>query len=108
MGYGVGMVDKCSDTGTLPGMAVERSSLPDKVFRQLVGAVLDGQYAPGERLPPQRTLARDLGVNMASLREGIKRLEQLRLVDVRHGDAMRGQDWRGRPAPARAARPRPR
>src|SRR3954462_5339366 len=75
-------------------MAVERSSLPEQVLRQLVGAVLDGQYAPGERLPPQRTLARDLGVNMASLREGIKRLEQLRLVDVRHCDAMRVQDWR--------------
>jgi GntR family transcriptional repressor for pyruvate dehydrogenase complex len=75
-------------------MAVERASLPEQVFRQLVGAVLDGRYAPGDRLPPQRTLARDLGVNMASLREGIKRLEQLRLVEVKHGDAMRVQDWR--------------
>jgi DNA-binding FadR family transcriptional regulator len=75
-------------------MAVERSSLPEQVFRQLVAAVLDGRYAPGERLPPQRALAQDLGVTMGSLREGIKRLEQLRLVDVRHGDAMRVQDWR--------------
>jgi GntR family transcriptional repressor for pyruvate dehydrogenase complex len=75
-------------------MAVERSSLPEQVFRQLVGAVLEGRYAPGERLPTQRALAAELGVNMASLREGIKRLEQLRLVDVRHGDAMRVRDWR--------------
>jgi DNA-binding FadR family transcriptional regulator len=75
-------------------MAVARSSLPEQVFRQLVGAVLDGRYGPGDRLPPQRALAQELGVNMASLREGIKRLEQLRLVDVRHGDAMRVQDWR--------------
>jgi DNA-binding FadR family transcriptional regulator len=74
--------------------AVQRSSLPEQVFRELVGAVLDGRYAPGERLPPQRALAADLGVNMASLREGIKRLEQLRLVEVKHGDAMRIQDWR--------------
>jgi GntR family transcriptional repressor for pyruvate dehydrogenase complex len=74
--------------------AVERSSLPDQVFRRLVAAVVEGRYAPGERLPPQRTLAADLGVNIASLREGIKRLEQLRLVEVRHGDAMRVQDWR--------------
>src|SRR3954447_14897455 len=73
---------------------VERSSLPDQVFRELVTAVLDGRYAPGERLPPQRTLAAELDVNMASLREGIKRLEQLRLVDVKHGDAMRVTDWR--------------
>jgi GntR family transcriptional repressor for pyruvate dehydrogenase complex len=74
--------------------AVQRSSLPEQVFRQLVGAVLDGRYAPGDRLPPQRALAAELGVNMASLREGIKRLEQLRLVEVKHGDAMRVQDWR--------------
>src|SRR3954467_1037023 len=74
--------------------AVERSSLPEQVFRELIGGVLDGRYAPGERLPPQRALAADLGVNMASLREGIKRLEQLRLLEVRHGDAMRVQDWR--------------
>ena len=74
--------------------AVQRSSLPDQVFRELVGAVLDGRYSPGERLPPPRALAADLGVNMASLREGIKRLEQLRLVDVKHGDAMRVRDWR--------------
>ena len=74
--------------------AVQRSSLPDQVFRRLVAAVVEGRYAPGERLPPQRALAADLGVNMASLREGIKRLEQLRLVEVRHGDAMRVQDWR--------------
>ena len=31
---------------------------------------------------------------MASVREALKRLEQLRLVEVRHGDAMRVLDWR--------------
>jgi GntR family transcriptional regulator, transcriptional repressor for pyruvate dehydrogenase complex len=73
---------------------LQRSSVPDLVFRELAAAVLDGRYAPGERLPPQRALAAELGVNMASLREGVKRLEQLRLVEVRHGDAMRVTDWR--------------
>lgn len=68
--------------------------MPEQVFRRLAAAVLDGRYEPGERLPPQRVLAAELGVNMASLREGVKRLEQLRLVEVRHGDAMRVTDWR--------------
>jgi GntR family transcriptional regulator, transcriptional repressor for pyruvate dehydrogenase complex len=49
---------------------------------------------PGERLPTQRALAADLRVNIASVREAVKRLEQLRLVEVRHGDAMRVLDWR--------------
>ena len=66
----------------------------DDVFRRLTEDILTGRYAPGEKLPTQRELARDLGVNMASVREGVKRLEQLRLVEVRHGDAMRVADWR--------------
>jgi GntR family transcriptional repressor for pyruvate dehydrogenase complex len=71
-----------------------RTSLPDQVFRRLVADVLSGRYAAGERLPAQRALAAELGVNMASVREGVKRLEQLRLVETRHGDGMRVCDWR--------------
>jgi GntR family transcriptional repressor for pyruvate dehydrogenase complex len=71
-----------------------RTSLPDQVFHRLVSDVVAGRYAPGERLPTQRALAAELGVNMASVREGVKRLEQLGLVEVRHGDAMRVRDWR--------------
>src|SRR5215208_3932338 len=66
----------------------------DDVFRRLTEDILGGRYEPGEKLPTQRALARDLGVNMASVREAVKRLEQLRLVEVRHGDAMRVADWR--------------
>ena len=66
----------------------------DDVFRRLTEDILGGAYEPGEKLPTQRALARDLGVNMASIREAVKRLEQLRLVEVRHGDAMRVADWR--------------
>lgn len=71
-----------------------RTSVPDEVFGRLCDAILSGRYAPGERLPTQRTLAADLQVNVATVREAVKRLEQLRLVEVRHGDAMRVRDWR--------------
>ena len=74
--------------------AIARTSLPDQVFHRLVADVLGGRFAPGDRLPTQRALAAELGVNMASVREGVKRLEQLGLVEVRHGDAMRVRDWR--------------
>ena len=74
--------------------AIRRSLVSDQVFRSLCDDILSGRYPPGERLPTQRALAADLGVNMASVREAVKRLEQLRLVDVRHGDAMRVRDWR--------------
>lgn len=78
---------------------IERISLPGQVFDRLARDVLSGRYAVGERLPTQRALARDLGVNLASVREGIKRLEQLNLVEVRHGDAMRVRDWRAHGGP---------
>ena len=73
---------------------VSRPSVPDQVFTRLCDLIITGQYEPGERLPTQRALASDFGVNMASVREAIKRLEQLRLVEVRHGDATRVLDWR--------------
>jgi GntR family transcriptional repressor for pyruvate dehydrogenase complex len=73
---------------------IPRLSVPDHVFARLRDAILAGDYRPGERLPPQRALAADFEVNMASVREALKRLEQLRLVEVRHGDATRVLDWR--------------
>ena len=73
---------------------VVRASVPDLVFAQLRDAILSGRYAPGERLPTQRVLAAELDVNLASVRQAVARLEQLRLVEVRHGDAMRVLDWR--------------
>src|SRR3954467_13591565 len=65
-----------------------------RVFTQLSEEILSGRYEAGEKLPAQRTLARELGVTMTALREALKRLEQLGLVEVRHGDAMRVTDWR--------------
>jgi DNA-binding FadR family transcriptional regulator len=73
---------------------LERSLVSDQVFRVLREHVLSGRYSPGELLPTQRRLAADLGVNMASVREAVKRLEQLRLVESRQGEGMRVRDWR--------------
>lgn len=73
---------------------VQRSLVSDQVFRLLCEDLLAGRYEPGELLPTQRRLAADLGVNMASVREAVKRLEQLRLVESRQGEGMRVRDWR--------------
>lgn len=74
--------------------AIQRSLVSDQVFRALSEEILGGRYEPGEKLPTQRALAAEMGVNMASVREAVKRLEQLNLVEVRQGDAMRVSDWR--------------
>ena len=74
--------------------AAGRALVSEQVFLSLLEALLSGRYAPGERLPTQRRLAADLGVTMGSLREALKRLEQMGLVESRQGDAMRVRDWR--------------
>src|SRR5688572_8031924 len=75
-------------------MDLRRTTASEELFRLLRDDILAGRYAPGEKLPPQRALAAEYALNATTVREAIKRLEQLRLVDVRHGDAMRVADWR--------------
>jgi len=57
----------------------------DGVFDQLRSRILSGGFTAGERLPNERELAELLEVNRGSVREAVKRLEFLELVEVRHG-----------------------
>src|SRR4051795_12719197 len=89
------MVRRCmADSRARTPAPSERSPVAERIFGRLVEDVLSGRYEPGEKLPTQRTLAAELEVNMAPVREAVKRLEQLGLVDVRQGDGMRVTDWR--------------
>jgi GntR family transcriptional regulator, transcriptional repressor for pyruvate dehydrogenase complex len=65
--------------------AVERRSLPDKVFEQLLSEIVRGRYPPGGPLPSERQLSETLAVNRHVVREAIKRLEQIGLVKVAQG-----------------------
>jgi GntR family transcriptional regulator, transcriptional repressor for pyruvate dehydrogenase complex len=65
--------------------AVERRSLPDKVFEQLLSEIVTGRYPPGATVPSERQLSETLGVNRHVVREAIKRLEQIGLVKVSQG-----------------------
>lgn len=56
--------------------------------------ILDGQLAPGDRIPSERVLAEEFGVNRHAVREALKRLEQAGLVRITHGGATRVLDWR--------------
>lgn len=73
---------------------VERRSISDSVFEQLRDQILSGARPPGDPLPPERTLCEALGVNRGSVREALRRLEQARLVSVRHGGTSTVLDYR--------------
>ncbi len=65
-----------------------RRPLPDSVAKRLQARILDGTYRPGERLPPERELAAQLRVNRSSVREALKKLEQLRLISIQQGSGI--------------------
>jgi GntR family transcriptional repressor for pyruvate dehydrogenase complex len=73
---------------------VSRTSLSDAVFRELRARILGGQLAPDASLPAERELCAAFGVNRNALREALKRLEQLGLVQIRQGGATRVVDFR--------------
>jgi len=47
--------------------------------------IVDGELQPGDRIPPERVLAKTLGVSRASLREAMHELESRNLIDRRQG-----------------------
>jgi GntR family transcriptional repressor for pyruvate dehydrogenase complex len=47
--------------------------------------LLEEEVRPGERLPPERRLAEELGVSRGSVREGLRRLVDLGIVESRRG-----------------------
>jgi len=73
---------------------VNRRSVPEDVFEQIVAEVLSGDMAPGAALPSERRLAEVLGVSRPAVREAIKRLTEAGLVEVRQGDATTVRDFR--------------
>ena len=61
------------------------STRPEQIAKQLRREILDGTFKPGERLPAERQIASRLGVHRSSVREALKKLEELRLVVIRRG-----------------------
>jgi GntR family transcriptional regulator, transcriptional repressor for pyruvate dehydrogenase complex len=73
---------------------VNRRSVPEDVFDQIVADVLSGEMQPGQTLPSERRLAEVLGVSRPAVREALKRVSAVGLVEVRQGDATTVRDFR--------------
>jgi DNA-binding FadR family transcriptional regulator len=68
---------------------VEPAKVAEEVTARLRDAILRGDYQPGERLESERRLAEQLGVSRGSVREAMKQLDQLGLLEIRHGGGAR-------------------
>lgn len=80
----------------IPGM---RTSIPAEMFTpivrrtltadicgQMVNNLIRGAWAEGEKIPAERDLCQQLGVGRASLREALKALEIMGMIETRLGD----------------------
>ncbi len=61
-------------------------ALTDEAILNIKQMILDGELAPGDRLPPEKELGERLGLSRNSLREAVKALELIGVLDVRRGD----------------------
>ena len=69
-----------------PVRALPRTTLTEAAFEQLIAYVVNGTWKAGDRLPPERELCRQFGIARTSLREALKAMELVGMLDSRVGD----------------------
>jgi DNA-binding FadR family transcriptional regulator len=72
----------------MPIQAVDTDRLYRKIARMLSDLMAAGEFVPGQRLPGERDLARQLGVSRPSVREALIALEVEGKVEVRVGSGV--------------------
>jgi GntR family transcriptional repressor for pyruvate dehydrogenase complex len=65
---------------------VTRTTLTADICRKLVAHLIRGDWTAGEKIPPERLLCQQLGVGRASLREALKALEIMGMIETRLGE----------------------
>jgi GntR family transcriptional regulator, transcriptional repressor for pyruvate dehydrogenase complex len=65
---------------------IPRTTLTAAAFEQLISYVVSGSWKAGDRIPPERELCQQLGIARTSLREALKAMELVGMLDSRVGD----------------------
>ena len=61
-------------------------AVTDAAIAKIQAMIVSGDLKPGQRLQPEKELSESLGLSRSSLREAVKALELIRVLDVRRGD----------------------
>ncbi|MDQ3657210.1 MAG: FadR family transcriptional regulator [Chloroflexota bacterium] len=85
-----------SDTQHPPRLPrIDRTRVKDLALDELKRYIASGAVAPGHRLPSERDLAQQLGIGRNSVREAIKVLEAIGIVESRIGEGTYISDQAG-------------
>jgi len=74
-----------SDMNTLYN-PIKPRKISDEIVEQIRSLILQGNLKPGESLPPERTLAKELNVSRVSLREALNALQGMGLLEIQQGN----------------------
>ncbi|TVT24993.1 FadR family transcriptional regulator [Amycolatopsis acidiphila] len=74
-----------ADGNTSRIQPVRRLKVSDSVAAQLEQLIEQGDYQPGDKLPPERALAEQFGVGRSSMREALRLVEANGLLRTEHG-----------------------
>jgi len=66
--------------------AIPKVTLSEAAFEKLVESLIQGSWKEGDRIPPERELCQKLGIGRASLREALKALELIGMLESKVGD----------------------
>ena len=75
-----------------PFRPVQKARVVEGIIEQLKALIGTRHYPPKSRLPSERDMARRLGVSVPSLREALRTLAVMGVVDTRHGSGTRVAD----------------
>ncbi len=82
---------------TEPFTTVDRSGLADHTVDQIERLIIEGRLEPGQKLPSERELGAKLGVSRPTLREAIRALTMVGILESRQGDGTYVLDFEARP-----------
>jgi GntR family transcriptional repressor for pyruvate dehydrogenase complex len=75
-------------SGRLAGLPAGTGRVAERVVEEIVSYIEDRSLTSGDKLPPERVFMELLGVGRSSLREALRVLSTVGIIDVRHGDGM--------------------
>src|SRR5262245_48619007 len=71
-----------------PMKPISSGQITKRVQEELANYLTSEKFRPGDRLPSLREITERLGVSQTSVREGLRALEALGLVEIRHGSGI--------------------
>jgi len=70
----------------MPIQPIKRRAISEDVTRNILESIRNRELKPGDKLPSERQLAEEFQVSRVSLREGMRTLAYMNIVEIRTGD----------------------